>query len=177
MPTVVTHQERSHTVLPIVQTAVVPTPIGDLTLVSNGAALVEIRLPAPSTPLPRRPVTSGADDKDEVIAQASRQLAEYFRGERQVFDLPLAPHGTSFQLAVWDALAQVPYGQTVSYGELADQAGRPGCARAVGSAMAANPLAVVLPCHRVVGSDGRLTGFGGGLHRKRFLLELESPHD
>ena len=101
------------------------------------------------------------------------QLAEYFGGRRRRFEVPTAPEGTAFQRAVWSALADVPWGETRSYGELAAAAGRPGAARAVGGAMNANPIAIVLPCHRVVGSDGALTGYGAGIERKRRLLELE----
>jgi methylated-DNA-[protein]-cysteine S-methyltransferase len=101
------------------------------------------------------------------------QLAEYFAGRRRDFDLPLAPRGTAFQRAVWSELARVPYGRTISYGELADRVGRAGASRAVGGANNKNPLPIVVPCHRVIGADGSLTGYGGGLERKRALLALE----
>jgi methylated-DNA-[protein]-cysteine S-methyltransferase len=103
----------------------------------------------------------------------ARQLGEYFRRERRTFDLALAPRGTVFQLATWRALATIPYGETISYAELARRVGRPAASRAVGAANGANPLPIVVPCHRVIGKDGSLTGFGGGLHAKRTLLELE----
>lgn len=106
----------------------------------------------------------------ETVAQ---QLGEYFAGERRSFDLPLAPAGTEFQRAVWDALTAIPYGCTVGYGELARALGRPEASRAVGRANGANPIPVIVPCHRVIGAQGDLTGYGGGLERKRFLLRLE----
>lgn len=106
-----------------------------------------------------------------VLDEAQRQLEEYFAGDREEFALPLAPRGTAFQRSVWRALAEVPYGTTVSYGELAARVGSP--ARAVGTALGANPIVIVLPCHRVIGADGGLTGFGGGVARKERLLALE----
>lgn len=107
------------------------------------------------------------------LRQAALQIEEYFRGIRRQFDLDLKPTGTPFQLDVLDALATIPYGETRSYGEIATQIGRPGAVRAVGAANGRNPLPIVLPCHRVIGADGSLTGFGGGLETKRYLLDLE----
>jgi methylated-DNA-[protein]-cysteine S-methyltransferase len=107
------------------------------------------------------------------LAAAARQLTEYFAGQRTEFDLPLEMAGTDFQRRVWAALREIPYGETVSYGELARGLGQASASRAVGLANGKNPFAVVVPCHRVVGSDGSLTGYGGGLDRKRFLLALE----
>ena len=101
------------------------------------------------------------------------QLAEYFAGRRKAFDLPLAPEGTAFQQRVWKEIAGVPYGQTITYGELAKRAGAPGQARAAGAATGRNPLGIVVPCHRIMGADGSLTGYAGGVERKRGLLELE----
>ncbi|HSG40106.1 MAG TPA: methylated-DNA--[protein]-cysteine S-methyltransferase [Thermoanaerobaculia bacterium] len=115
----------------------------------------------------------------EVIEDAGRtaglrrQLEEYFAGERQEFDLQLAPQGTPFELSVWEELKRIPFGETRSYGEIAQAIGRPGSARAVGRANGANPLPIVVPCHRVIGADGSLTGFGGGLDAKERLLEIE----
>ena len=109
----------------------------------------------------------------EVLRETRRQLDEYFRGERRQFALPLAPRGTSFQREVWQTLATIPYGGTISYAQLATQVGRPKAMRAVGAANGRNPLPIVLPCHRVIGADGSLTGFGGGLPTKQFLLALE----
>jgi methylated-DNA-[protein]-cysteine S-methyltransferase len=106
--------------------------------------------------------------------EARRQLAEYFAGQRTEFDLPLCPTGTAFQREVWAALQTIPYGQVRSYGEIAAQIGRPGASRAVGLANGRNPIAVIVPCHRVIGASGALTGYGGGLRRKRLLLDLEA---
>jgi methylated-DNA-[protein]-cysteine S-methyltransferase len=106
-------------------------------------------------------------------AEVRRQLAEYFAGERQEFDLTLAPEGTPFERTVWEALRTIPFGETRSYGEIASAIGRPGAARAVGRANGANPIPIVVPCHRVIGADGSLTGFGGGLEAKSRLLEIE----
>lgn len=108
-----------------------------------------------------------------VLRRATRQLQEYFAGTRRAFDLPLAPSGTPFQRDVWNALLDIPYGETRSYGEVARRIGRPKAVRAVGAANGANPLPVVVPCHRVIGADGSLTGYGGGIARKRKLLALE----
>jgi methylated-DNA-[protein]-cysteine S-methyltransferase len=110
---------------------------------------------------------------DAAFAEVARQLEEYFAGERKEFDVPLAPAGTAFQLEVWAALRTIPYGETCSYGEIAVQIGRPGASRAVGLANGRNPISIVVPCHRVIGSTGTLTGYGGGLERKRWLLDLE----
>ena len=102
-----------------------------------------------------------------------QQLLEYFSGSRKTFDFPLAPKGTEFQLAVWNALLEIPYGDTVTYAELARRIGRPAAVRAVGAANGANPIPVIIPCHRVIGSNGTLTGYGGGVERKQWLLALE----
>ena len=109
-----------------------------------------------------------------LIKKAAVQLAEYFDGKRKTFNLPLAPAGTDFQLKVWKALQNIPYGGTLSYGELAALAGNPKACRAVGMANNRNPIVIIVPCHRVIGKDGSLTGYGGGLELKRQLLELES---
>lgn len=116
-----------------------------------------------------RPVTFDAAACEPV----AQQLAEYFAGRRQHFELDLAPEGTAFQQAVWRALTAIPYGRTVGYGELARELGRPQASRAVGRANGTNPIPVIVPCHRVIGASGDLTGYGGGLERKRFLLRLE----
>ena len=148
----------------------IDSPIGPLTLIASDGALAEIRFPnAP-------PVgdDAGVDDPDDpVLADAARQLGEYFDGTRVEFDLPLAPVGTPFQLGAWLGLATIPYGETVSYGEQAHRLGHDGKARAVGAANGRNPLPIVLPCHRVVGSDGSLVGFGGGVETKAWLLHHE----
>ncbi len=113
------------------------------------------------------------DPRASALAACGRQLAEYFAGTRTAFDLPLAPRGSDFQQRVWREIARVPYGETISYGELAKRAGAPGQARAAGAATGRNPVGVVIPCPRIVGADGSLTGYAGGLDRKRGLLELE----
>lgn len=145
------------------------SPVGRLLLVAGGEALVAIDLPGAELAGRRGPVTPG----HPVLARAAAQLAEYFAGRRRAFDLPLAPAGTPFQRAVWSALAAIPFGETCSYAELARAVGRPRAVRAVGAANGRNPLPIVLPCHRVIGSDGSLTGYAGGLGMKRRLLALE----
>lgn len=112
-------------------------------------------------------------DEHPVLAATVQQLGEYLAGERRSFDLPLAPHGNEFQQSVWRLLLEIPYGSTTTYGELAQRLGQPGAAQAVGTANARNPIGIIIPCHRVIGSDGSLTGYAGGLNRKRRLLELE----
>jgi methylated-DNA-[protein]-cysteine S-methyltransferase len=120
--------------------------------------------------LPRPPLD---DPEAPPLAAAAAQLDEYFAGERRDFDLELDLRGTEFQRAVWDELLRIPYGETMSYGELARRLGRPERVRAVGAANGRNPVAIVVPCHRVIGADGSLTGYGGGLDRKRALLAVE----
>ena len=144
------------------------TPIGELLLTADDdGALTAVHLPG------RHPDTNGWERDDELLAVARRQLSEYFAGERTTFDLTLRPQGAPFQVRVWDALQRIPYGETASYGEIAREIGRPGSARAVGAANGRNPIAIVVPCHRVIGADGSLTGYGGGLECKRALLDLE----
>ena len=144
----------------------IPSPIGELQLFSDGQHIVRINFPNEST----EPVTEG---NDPVLDSCASQLAEYFHGTRHHFQLPLAPRGTEFQLAVWRALADIPFGETRSYGDIAQAIGRPRAVRAVGAANGRNPLPIVVPCHRVIGSDGSLTGFAGGLAAKTSLLALE----
>ena len=147
------------------------SPIGDLLLVGDGHALHGLYMEEG-----RRPVAIARDwvEDPTAFADVRAQLAEYFAGSRTRFDVPLVLRGTPFQRAVWGALRAIPYGQTVGYGELARAIGRPGAARAVGLANGRNPIAVIVPCHRVVGANGSLTGYGGGMERKRLLLDLES---
>ena len=147
------------------------SPIGELLLVGGDDALCGLFMQA--GPRPRRLEPSWRRD-DRAFDAVRTQLGEYFAGERTRFDLPLAPVGTPFQREVWSALCEIPYGTTVGYGELAARIGRPRAFRAVGLANGRNPIAVVVPCHRVVGADGSLTGFGGGMERKRRLLDLEA---
>jgi methylated-DNA-[protein]-cysteine S-methyltransferase len=156
---------RSHTV--------VPSPIGPLTLVREDGALVRLAM---SPPTGLEPDALGAPS-DGDFDDAVEQLREYFAGERTAFDLPLRPVGSDFELTVWDQLSRIPYGETRSYGYVAKAVGEPGGAQAVGAANGRNPLAIVVPCHRVIGADGSLVGFGGGLPRKRFLLDLEQRAD
>ena len=150
----------------------IESPVGLLRLTSNGAALTGLFLDKQHGP------QIGADwveaDDAAPFAEVRRQIAAYFAGRRRVFDLPLAPSGTEFQRQVWAALAAVPYGTTVSYGEIARRIGLPKAARAVGLANGRNPLSIVVPCHRVIGASGKLTGYGGGLLRKEALLALEA---
>ena len=148
----------------------IDSPVGALMLVGTACALTRVHFQA--GPHPLRP-GKGWQPSAEAFVQVQAQLMEYFRGVRRSFDLPVAPEGTSFQLRVWQALAAIPYGETVSYGELARRLGLSRGARAVGLANGANPLPIIVPCHRVIGADGTLTGFGGGLRIKRALLALE----
>ena len=143
---------------------IIDSPVGPLTLVERDGALARLAFGRLGQSSPSSPFLAGV----------AAQLREYFAGERQAFDVPLAPSGTEFQLACWRALAEIPYGETRSYGEQARHIGRPDRARAVGAANGANPIAIILPCHRVIGADGSLVGFGGGLETKRRLLDLEA---
>lgn len=149
------------------------SPLGSLLLTSDGEALTGIAFPG-GAPVPEEEEGWQRDDAAPLFAEARRQLAEYFAGQRTDFELPLAPSGTPFQLQVWAELRRIPYGTTISYGEQARRIGKPKAARAVGLANGRNPISIVVPCHRVVGADGTLTGFGGGLPTKRALLDLES---
>lgn len=146
------------------------SPVGRLLLAGSRDALQRVHCQAGPRPLRAPP---GWRHYPRAFAAALAQLREYFAGERRTFELPLAPAGTPFQQAVWLALRAIPYGETVSCGELARRLGRPGSARAVGLANGTNPLPIIVPCHRVIGADGSLTGFGGGLSIKRALLSLE----
>jgi methylated-DNA-[protein]-cysteine S-methyltransferase len=149
------------------------SPVGPLTLVAAGGALACLYMEAQRHRPGPAALGAPGDPADEPFARAARQLAAYFGGRLTRFELDLEPAGTPFQRRVWQALRGIPYGQTVSYGELAASIGAPAASRAVGLANGKNPLSIVVPCHRVVGSDGSLTGYGGGLDRKRFLLDLE----
>ena len=146
------------------------TPVGRLLLAGDAQALRRVYFQSGAHPM--RPAPEWREDVTP-FARVLAQLGEYFAGTRRAFRLRLAPAGTAFQLAVWEALRAIPYGQTVSYAELARRLGNAGSARAVGLANGANPLPIIVPCHRVIGADGSLTGFGGGLHTKRALLSLE----
>jgi methylated-DNA-[protein]-cysteine S-methyltransferase len=149
----------------------VPSPIGELLLAGDGDTLQLLHMQEGRSTVRVGP---GWTRSEAAFAHAREQLEEYFAGRRRTFDLPLGPAGNEFELAVWEALLEIPYGETMSYGELALQIGKPGAARAVGVANARNPIALIIPCHRVIGADGSLTGYGGGLERKRLLLDLEA---
>jgi methylated-DNA-[protein]-cysteine S-methyltransferase len=146
------------------------SPIGELLLLGDGDRLCGLSMQDGRYPLRIDPDWQGADEPFERVRT---ELDEYFAGTRTEFDVPLAFEGSEFQVQVWHALGEIPYGTTTSYGALAEQLGKPGAARAVGLANGQNPIAVIVPCHRVIGADGSLTGYGGGLERKRFLLALE----
>ncbi|MEU8520151.1 methylated-DNA--[protein]-cysteine S-methyltransferase [Streptomyces sp. NBC_01216] len=160
--------------MPVVQHTVVDSPYDPLTLVAVDGVLSRVHMTGQRHRPPED--TFGVPDSrpfDEVI----RQLDGYFAGERKEFDLPLRLVGTDFQLRVWELLRCIPYGETRTYGELAEELGNPGAARAVGLANGRNPVGIIVPCHRVVGAGGGLTGYGGGLDRKRRLLAFEAGAD
>jgi methylated-DNA-[protein]-cysteine S-methyltransferase len=149
------------------------TPIGDLLLAGDGDALTLVSFPEGSM---RREPDADWIYSEKPFVEAAQQLEAYFAGTLKDFDLPLKPNGTEFQLAVLDELQRIPYGTTTSYGDIASRIGRPKAVRAVGAANGRNPLPIIIPCHRVVGSSGELTGFGGGLPTKKALLRLEMEH-
>ena len=144
------------------------SPIGPLTLASNGEAITQLEFENPKHPLP--PVPRG---RDKVIDKACKELDLYFAGKLKTFTVPVAPQGTAFQKKAWAALQKIPYGDTRSYGQQAKVIGSPAASRAVGAANGRNPIAVIIPCHRVIGANGTLTGYAGGIERKQTLLELE----
>ena len=150
---------------------VVDSPIGALTLVAAGDALAGLYM----TEQRHLPPTTAHGPRDDTLLPALReQLIDYWAGKLNRFDIPLAMVGTAFQIRVWTALQKIPYAETWSYGRVATEIGQPNAPRAVGLANGRNPISIVVPCHRVVGSGGRLTGYGGGLARKQFLLDLEA---
>jgi methylated-DNA-[protein]-cysteine S-methyltransferase len=148
----------------------IDSPLGRLLAVSDGHSLTHLDMQDARRP---RAISATWRAGDEPFAELRAQLEQYFAGTRREFDLALAPAGNPFELRVWAALTQIPYGETTSYGEIARRIGAPSAARAVGLANGRNPIAVIIPCHRVIGADGSLTGYGGGLERKRLLLDLE----
>jgi len=150
-----------------------PSPIGDLTIVTEDGAITRVSM---DTGASGAEADLGGRD-DATGGAAVRQLQEYFAGERTEFDLPLAPRGDDFKQRVWALLREIPYGQTRSYGDLARALGDVNLSQAVGFANGRNPIAIVVPCHRVIGSDGTLVGYAGGLDRKRFLLALEETEE
>ena len=157
---------RTHTV--------VPSPVGDLTLVAQDGALAALHMDSAK----HAPDPATVGERDDVgFAEVTSQLAEYFARERTTFDLPLAPVGGGFEQKVWALLREIPYGQTRTYGDLARELGDIGFSQAVGAANGRNPIGIIVPCHRVIGADGSLVGYAGGLDRKRFLLALEESED
>ncbi|WP_030612982.1 methylated-DNA--[protein]-cysteine S-methyltransferase [Streptomyces sclerotialus] len=157
---------RTHTVM-------TGTPVGPLTLVAQDGALTGLYMTDQRHRPPQESFGHPEEPGAEPFATAIKQLQAYFAGELTAFDLPLHLDGTPFQRRVWAALCEIPYGATVSYGELAGRLGKPSAARAVGLANGKNPVGIIVPCHRVVGASGSLTGYGGGLQRKRHLLDFE----
>jgi len=157
-----TRVHRTHTT--------VDSPVGPLTLVSADGVLSGLYLDRQRY---RPPIETFGEPDDTPFGQVMDQLTEYFAGKRSEFSVPVSLSGTEFQRTVWAALRDIPYGETVSYGELAARIGRPAAARAVGLANGKNPISIIVPCHRVVGSTGDLTGYGGGLNRKQYLLDFE----
>jgi len=151
----------------------IDSPVGKLLVAAEGDGLRYIGFE-----LGRHPVWVGEDWRHDAggFGAVRAQLSAYFAGELTEFDLPLAPQGSEFQLAVWAQLRRIPYGATISYGELAQRVGDPSASRAVGAANGRNPLPIVVPCHRVIGADGSLTGFGGGIATKKYLLEHEQKY-
>lgn len=147
------------------------SPVGVIESVPSGGVLRLLRWGAPTDV-----AEAGADVAADVVAETWRQLDEYFAGRRRTFDIPCEPEGTDFQCAVWRAVAEVPYGATATYADIARAVGRPTAVRAVARAIGANPLIIIIPCHRIIGSDGSLTGYAGGLDKKRALLELEAAN-
>lgn len=154
---------------------IMPSPVGDLLLVANETHLTGVRFaPHPKDMTARGWQRSPAGTpSDGILRQAREQLEAYFAGDMTTFDVPLGPTGTPFQMQVWNALRGIPFGETISYGELARRLGDPKAMRAVGAANGKNPIPIIVPCHRVIGADGSLTGFGGGIDRKRWLLTHE----
>jgi methylated-DNA-[protein]-cysteine S-methyltransferase len=149
----------------------IDSPLGELLLTGEGDTLHGLHMPIDGKPAP---VPKDSQYSETAFPAARRQLREYFAGERTDFDVPVELHGTSFQVRVWQALRDIPYGDTISYAELARRVGVPSAFRAVGATNGLNPIAVIVPCHRVIGANGKLTGYAGGLERKRLLLDLEA---
>ncbi|HFE66689.1 MAG TPA: methylated-DNA--[protein]-cysteine S-methyltransferase [Chloroflexi bacterium] len=155
---------------PIQLYTTIPSPLGEILLARNDRGLTYLNFQEGTHPLPINPAWQKDND---VFRETVAQLAAYFAGDLREFDLPLAPQGTPFQLAVWQALQTIPYGRTLTYSQLAQQIDNPTAVRAVGAANGRNPIPVIIPCHRVIGADGSLTGYGGGLPIKEALLLLE----
>jgi methylated-DNA-[protein]-cysteine S-methyltransferase len=155
-------------------TTTMATPVGQLTLVASPRGLRAVLWPGePQGRVHVAETTGAGDEGDRILALAVRELGEYFAGDRREFDVPLDPVGTDFQQQAWQVLRTIPFGETISYGEQARRLGDPNKSRAVGAANGRNPLSIIVPCHRVVGSNGKLTGFAGGIDNKAWLLEHE----
>jgi methylated-DNA-[protein]-cysteine S-methyltransferase len=152
---------------------VVTAPFGDVTVVASHLGVRYVMFYDDAHPKPLSNIDIHVDPRHPVVKSTLDQLREYFNGARTAFDVPLDLHGTEFQVATWKSLAEIPYGKTMSYGEQAASIGRPKAVRAVGGANGRNPVAIVLPCHRVIGANGSLTGFGGGITVKQWLLQHE----
>lgn len=148
----------------------IESPLGPICLAGTDEGLIRVDFQHGERPVE---VIANGETLPSYFDQAMQQLREYFEGTRRDFDLPLAPPGTSFQQQVWQALQQIPYGSTITYQDLAEHLGKPTASRAVGSANGRNPIAIIVPCHRVIGRDGRLRGYAGGLHIKQKLLQHE----
>ena len=155
--------------MPVMQFRTIDSPVGLLTLAGEGRRLMRLLMVDQT----HEPSQQGWVRDDDAFPDAVEQLGEYFDGERREFDIELDLVGTAFQRRVWEALLTIPYGETRSYGEIADLISSPGAFRAVGLANGRNPIAIIVPCHRVIGANGSLTGYGGGLERKQVLLQLE----
>ena len=151
----------------------IESPLGDHFVTRNGDGITGLHLPGSKHP-PR--IDDDWQRDDTAFGDIRTQLDEYFAGNRQEFDLPLHPRGHSFQRRVWQALLEIPYGETTSYGKVAVSIGHPDASRAVGLANGQNPIPIIIPCHRVIGANGSLTGYGGGLDAKRWLLDHEARH-
>ncbi|MEL6813994.1 MAG: methylated-DNA--[protein]-cysteine S-methyltransferase [Cyanobacteria bacterium J06598_3] len=150
----------------------IESPVGELLLTANSQSLIGLHLKGQK----HFPEMTDAWKKTaelKIFEQVKTQLAEYFSHQRKAFNLPLSPQGTDFQKQVWQFLLQIPFGQTLSYGDMAHQLGKPGAARAVGAANGRNPISIIVPCHRVIASTGKMTGYAGGIDRKQWLLRHE----
>ncbi|NQV19180.1 MAG: methylated-DNA--[protein]-cysteine S-methyltransferase [Armatimonadetes bacterium] len=152
---------------------VIKNPIGSLILISNKSALIGIKF---GTEEVKHLLHKCIRENQPILSETEKQLKEYFAGNRKEFDIPLKLEGTDFQIKVWQELTKIPFGETISYQQLAEKMGSKNKARAVGNANAKNPIPIIIPCHRVIEKNGKLGGFGGGLHIKQFLLELEKTH-
>lgn len=172
MPTQPLVSDSQDNLREVPQYRTIPSPVGPITLMANSLALLSLSWGKRTSDEMQIHATS--DNANLILERTETQLKEYFNGERTTFDIPLEPQGTEFQKQVWQQLLNIPYGQHITYGEQARRLGRPKSARAVGAANGKNPIGILIPCHRVIGASGSLTGFSGGLERKSCLLNLES---